>query len=407
MPDPRNQFLTRIFLGAASLLALIVFFSILGNLVENVDANEIMVLQAFPSGQLYVFSTPGPKWQGFGKVTKYHKRVQFNFLGSKDEKADVGMRIRFNDGGHAMVFGSFAWEMPLSDSMVIPLHMKYGSEDGIANQLIRPSAERSIYMTGPLMSSTESYAVRRPDLLSFIEDQLKFGVYRTRKIDMKAPDPITGQEKTISVVELVVDEKGVIQRQERSPLGEFGIRTFNLSLKEISYDESVEKQIRQQQEMAMAVQTAIAEAKQAEQRRITTEQSGMADAAKAKWDQEVVKATEVTAAQKRLAVAELDTKTADQEKRALTLRGEGEGAYRRAKIAGDNALDQRLAAWVEVQKAYAAAVGEYQGNWVPTIQSGAGSGGASQGISLLELMGAKAARDLSVDLNMSARKEAK
>lgn len=411
IPDQVNipkSTLNRIFLAAGALVGLIVLLSIGGNLIENVDANEIMVLQAFPSGQLYVFSTPGPKWQGFGKVTKYHKRVQFNFLGSKDEKADVGMRIRFNDGGHAMAFGSFAWEMPLADSMVIPLHMKYGSEEGIANQLIRPSAERSIYMTGPLMSSTESYAVRRPDLLSFIEDQLKFGVYRTRKIDMKAPDPITGQEKTISVVELVVDEKGVVQRQERSPLGEFGIRTFNLSLKEIQYDESVEKQIRQQQEMAMAVQTAIAEAKQAEQRRITTEQSGMADAAKAKWDQEVIKAKEVTAAQQRLAVAELDTKSAEQLKRRLILEGEGEGAKRRAIIAGDNALQARLDTWLEAQKAYATAIGEYTGNWVPTIQSGpTASGGTTQGINLLELMGAKAARDLSVDLNMSARKEAK
>lgn len=134
----------------------------------------------------------------------------------------------------------------------------------------------------------------------------------------------------------------------------------------------------------------------------------MADAAKAKWDQEVIKAKEVTAAQQRLAVAELDTKSAEQLKRRLILEGEGEGAKRRAIIAGDNALQARLDTWLEAQKAYATAIGEYTGNWVPTIQSGpTASGGTTQGINLLELMGAKAARDLSVDLNMSARKEAK
>ena len=42
----------------------------------------------------------------------------------------------------------------------------------------------------------------------------------------------------------------MIQRQERSPLGDFGIHTFNLSLNEISYDPTVEAQIKTQQEMA-------------------------------------------------------------------------------------------------------------------------------------------------------------
>ena len=397
-----HSLLTKIFLIAGPILGLILLISTAGNLFENVDANEIMVLQAVPSGKLSVFKTPGWKWQGFGKVTKYHKRVQFEFLADEKDHNE-GMRVRFNDGGHAAMFGSFAWEMPLADSMIIPLHMKYGSEMGIANQLIRPSAERCIYMTGPLMSSTESYAVRRPDLLSYIEDQLRLGVYKTKKIDMKAPDPITGQEKTISVVELVA-EATVIQRQERSPLSEFGIRTFNLSLKEIRYDESVEKQIRQQQEMAMAVQTAIAEAKQAEQRRITTEQSGMADAAKAKWDQEVIKAKEVTAAQQRLEVQTLDARAAAQEKLAMTLRGEGEGAYRRAKIAGDNALDQRLSAWVAVQNSYANALANAKVSWVPTVVTGGSGAPISSGQQLLELLGIKAAKDLALDLNMAKSK---
>jgi regulator of protease activity HflC (stomatin/prohibitin superfamily) len=400
-----ERILARLLLAGGALIALIVVLSMIGNLFEDVDANEIMVLQAVPSGHLSVYKTPGWKWQGFGRVTKYHKRVQFNFL-EVDKKREInsGLRVRFNDGGHAFAYGSFAWEMPIADSMVIPLHMKYGSEEGIANQLIRPSAERCVYMTGPLMSSTESYAVRRPDLLSYIEDQLQRGVYRTRKIDMKAPDPITGQEKTISVVELVADERGTILRQERSPLSEFGIRTFNLSLREITYDESVEKQIRQQQEMAMAVQTAIAEAKQAEQRRITTEQSGMADAAKAKWDQEVIKAKEVTAAQQRLAVADLDAQAAAKNKIKMTLDGEGEGAKRRAIIAGDNALDKRLDAWLKAQEFYADAIKNYQGNWVPTVVSGGGSGTATRGNELLEYMGIKAARDLALDMGMGTSK---
>jgi hypothetical protein len=105
------------------------------------------------------------------------------------------MRIRFNDGGHAACSGSFAWEMPPPSKSSAP--HAYGTEP--SEQLIRPSAERSVYMTGPLMSSTESYAVRRPDLLSFIEDQLKLGVYKTRKVDMKVgPDHGPGRKPSRS-----------------------------------------------------------------------------------------------------------------------------------------------------------------------------------------------------------------
>lgn len=403
-PDPRNAFLTRIFLGIAGIVTLIVVFSIGGNLLENVNANEIMVIQAVPSGQQTVYTTPGWKWQGFGHVTKYHKRSQFWFSAKSDQgaKTDESMRLRFNDGGHANASGSFAWEMPISPAAVLQLHNRYGSEQAVAQQLIRPSSERAVYFSGPLMSSTESYASKRSDLLNYIEDQLQRGLYKTQRRDVKVKDAITGEEKTATIVEIATDDKGTPIRQEDSPLSQFGIHVFNLSLNEIKYEDTVENQIKQQQQMQMAVQTAISEAKQAEQRRITTEQSGMADAAKAKWDQEVIKAKEVTAAQQRLAVAELDAKAAEATKRKLILEGEGEGAKRRAIISGDNALQARLDVWLEAQKAYATAIGDYQGNWVPTIQSG-GSAAGTQGISLLELMGAKAARDLAVDLNMSPK----
>lgn len=394
----------RLFVALVAGTVLIIALSALGNLMENVNANEIMVVQAVPSGQQVVYTTPGWKWQGFGHVTKYHKRSQFWFSSKGDQgaKVDESMRLRFNDGGHANASGSFAWEMPVATTAVLALHNRYGSEQAVAQQLIRPSGERAVYFSGPLMSSTESYAAKRSDLLNYIEDQLQRGLYKTQRRDIKVKDAITGEEKNATIVEIAQDDKGTPLRQEMSPLAEFGIHVFNLSLNEIKYEETVENQIKQQQQMQMAVQTAIAEAKQAEQRRITTEQSGMADAAKAKWDQEVVKAKEVTAAQQRLAVAELDAKAAEATKRKLILEGEGEGAKRRAIIAGDNALQARLDTWLEAQKYYATAIGDYKGNWVPTIQTG--GTGPAQGVNLLELMGAKAARDLAVDLNMAAKR---
>lgn len=404
--DVRPAAIHRTFLAIVVGVVLIFGLIFMGNIFENVDANEIMVVQAVPSGHQSVYTTPGWKWQGFGRVTKYHKRSQFWFSAKGDQgaKTDESMRLRFNDGGHANASGSFAYEMPVSTIGVLALHNRYGSEIAMAQQLIRPSAERAVYFSGPLMSSTESYAAKRSDLLNFIEDQLQRGLYKTQRRDVKVHDAITGEEKNATIVEIAQDDKATPLRQEESPLAQFGIHIFNLSLNEIKYEETVEKQIRTQQQMQMAVQTAIAEAKQAEQRRITTEQSGMADAAKAKWEQEVVKATEVTAAQKRLAVSVLDAQAAEQTKRKLILEGEGEGAKRRAIISGDNALDKRLEAWLESQKFWAEAFANYGGKVVPDVVMGnttGGTGGGNNGFTqAMDMVGIKMARDLSLDMQM-------
>ena len=58
---------------------------------------------------------------------------------------------------------------------------------------------------------------------------------------------------------------------------------------------------------------------------------------------------------------------------------------------------------MEVQKAWADGFSKYQGNIVPTIQSGTTSG-ANGATSFMEIMGAKAARDLALDLNTKVNK---
>ena len=73
----------------------------------------------------------------------------------------------------------------------------------------------------------------------------------------------------------------------------------------IDYDVEVENQIKVQQQAYMQVQTAIANSKKAEQDAITTELQGKAAAAKAKWEQEVIKAQAITQAQQEKEVAEL------------------------------------------------------------------------------------------------------
>jgi hypothetical protein len=348
---------------------------------EGVDADEILVVQDPFDGELHWYTTAGLKWQGFGKVTTYKKRSIYDF----------NSRIRFNEGGHAMLAGSMQWEMPLAENQLTEIHTRFGSNEAVAKQLIEVVTNKSIYMTGPLLSSTESYAEKRPNLLFWVEDQINHGVYQTTRKDVRMIDPITGEEKTVSVAEISLDSTGVPLRQEAGQLTVFGIRPFNYAVTEITYDDKVERQIQLQQENIMAVQTAMAQARKAEQDALTVEQQG------------AVKAKAVTEAQQRLEVAQLDAEAAAQERLANIRRGEGDARRRELVMSADGALTQKLEAWLEAQKVWATAVSNYKGSWVPSVVMG-GTGQQGNGANdLIDLLTAQTARQLALDMQVPER----
>ncbi len=373
----------------AGVLSIVLLISI-GSLVENVDADEIMVIQDPMDGELHWYTSAGMKWQGFGKVTSYPRRSEYSFSQS----------VKFNDGGHGTIWGSTQWEMPQSDSLLNQLHSKYPGVARIQEQIIQTVTNKSIYMTGPLMSSRESYAERRNDLIRFVEDQIENGVYRTRSRDIRVVDPISGQEKTAIVVEIVNGPDGLPARQEASVVKQFGIRTFNFSIDSIPYDKTVEDQIAEQQKLAMQIQTSIAQARQAEQRRITAQANGEALAAEARWKQEAVRAESVTVYQRRLDQARLDAQAAEQYKKAEILRGEGDATRRRLVMQADGALTQKIDAWVRINQSYAENFSKYTGQWVPSVVMGrdGASGSGSGAADFMSLLTAQSARQLGLDL---------
>lgn len=385
--------------GAVLLLILVLYLSL--SMITHVDQNQVMVIQ-YPNGSLSWFQDGGYHLQWFGKVVKFDRRKQLSFS-DKDEQGNAlnqQIKIRFNDGGHAEIFGSVSWEIPSDVSHLTKMYQKYGNEEGVERDLVDTVVAKSITMTGPLMSSKESYSEKKNDLIQDIEDQMQHGVYQTETQEREVVDPLSGEKRIMNVV-LIKQKDGQQLRQERSPLEEFGIRTYNLSIKNIVYDGTVEKQIQQQQQAVMQVQTAIAQAKQAEQQAITAAKNGEAEAAKAKWEQEVVKAKAVTEAQQKLEVAQLDAKAAEQFRIAETLRGEGEGARRRAVMQADGALEKKLEAFVKINEVYANAIKDHQGSWSPQIMMGAGAtSGGMNAEQLIQLFTAKTAHDLSLNLGL-------
>ena len=375
---------------AITVVALILTPMIFSMAFESINADEILVVQDPIDGELHWYVNAGLKWQGWGRITKYRKRSIYDFES----------KIRFNEGGHGTLVGSMQYEMPLDVEHLTQLHTRFGSQDAVQKQLVEVVTNKSIYMTGPLLSSTESYAEKRPNLIFWVEDQIKEGVYQTIRSDIKTRDPITGEEKTVTVAAIAHSDDGIPLRQESAQLIGFGLRPFNFTVTQIAYDAKVEAQIQLQQENIMAVQTAMAQARKAEQEALTVEQQGRALAATQKWEQEAIKAKAVTLAQQNLEVAELDARAASQERIANIRRGEGEARRRQLVMAADGALTLKLEAWLEAQKVWAEAVAKYTGAWVPSIVMG-GEGQTGNGANeLIDLLTAQTARQLSLDLTL-------
>jgi regulator of protease activity HflC (stomatin/prohibitin superfamily) len=393
---------TKIFIIASTVIVSILLLFIGSSLVVNLESDKVMVIQSL-GGDLTCYTKPGWQLQWLGHVTKYPRQESYDFLKEKSG-TDNSKKLRFNDGGHADLSGSVNWLMPSDCKSIIAIQQNFGSPEGVISKGISKMVDGAIFMSGPLMSSTESSAERRAELVQYINDQAQNGTYVTTTETITAPDPITGEKKPIMLVKIAHDDKGNPKRQQGSILDEYGIKLQPVSIRAIDYDGVVEKQIAQRQEATTQVQISKAAALRAEQEAITAAKQGEANAAKAKWEQETDKAKAVVKAQQNLEVATLDAKAAEQYKREQILRGEGDGERRRLVMQADGALDKKLETWLKGQELWANAFKDHQGALVPSIMMGGGSGGSNAAFTaqnMMELIGINQAKQLAVNLDAS------
>jgi hypothetical protein len=380
------------------ILAVFLIFGI-PTIIENLDASEVMVIQSI-TGELNVYTEPGPQWQWGGTVTTYPRQRQYVF-GNEDGK-DTSIKLQFNDGGVATLHGSVNWEMPLDKESILKIHKNFGSAEAVEKRAVVKMMDAATYLAGPLMSSIESAGERRAELVNVINDQAERGVYVTRVNTIVKKDDLTKEEKTVNVTEIQRNNDGTPKRQQGSILSEFNIRLQPISIKNLDYDSVVKQQIVDRQKSTTAVQLAIAQALKAEQDAITAEKNGMATAAEARWKQETVKAQKVTEAEQRRDVAKLAKDEAEFYKAQQILIGQGDAERKRLVMAADGALDPKLKAYIEVNSMYAKAIGDYQGNWVPTVVMGDKQGGNGTGAqALIDMLSAKTAKELSLDMSLT------
>lgn len=353
----------------------------LGKIGEDVK-NETIVVNQYPfTGNMEYWTSPGFHWQWWGKTTTYYKTQQLWF-GSDSEAGDQQEKpipVIFNDASDGMIYGSLRVKLPTDPKYLARIQTDYNGMDRLMNDLVRPTVTKVIYASGPLMSAFESYAEKKNDLIEYITDQLNNGVYKTAIKRSEVLDAITGEKKVINVATLIPDSlaAGGYKRSESSPFAYYGLEIGQVAVSKIAYSDKVNKQIAQQQEANMLIQTSRAKSAAAAQEAIRAEEEGKALAMKAKWEQEKIKAVEVTKAEQEYEVARLSALKAKEDAKRIEAQGMAEAAAARAKVlAGLDPL-QRATIDKETTIGVAQALANSNVRWVPEVMIIGGKEGAS------------------------------
>jgi hypothetical protein len=403
--------------GGAILLILVIW--LLYQLIGINDAGHRTVIQ-YLNGTVVVRFEPGIYVAWFGKTTLYNDVITFDF--DKNEAVgeasldQPGISVRYQDGGTGTIYGKARFSLPRDEETMISLHKAFRSNEGVSYKLIKSVTEESMNMTAGLMSSEEAYAEKRGTFIEWSHDQLQNGKYRTELKEAVATEEVTGRRVVKNIPVIAFGKDGLPQHVD-SDLKIYGITVSGYQITDWNFEPKTLEQIAKKREATMAIITAKAQAEQAKQEAITAEEKGKADVMKAKYEKEVekeravveaqkVKEVAVIAAQQAVDVAEQGKLEAEQRKLAAVeykqeqiMRGEGDAAYKRQVMQADGALQQKLDAWIKVNSRYADAIEKQK--WVPEISLGAsGATGVAGAQSLVDLLLAKTAKDLALDMQI-------
>lgn len=372
--------------GIVIAIIAVVFVCFSGMLFEQTDRSKIYVCQMPFTGEYKVWTEGKLEWQGGGDIDVYRKTSQIVYEGLKKVGEDYVLvgdnpaaKTTFNDNGKGYIIGSFRVEMPTDNKHIEKIQEDYGSEESLIEALVKPQLYKVITACGPLMSSLESVAETRTDLIAHITDQLNNGVYKTKVIKIQVPNTITGELETRNQADLIEDTTapGGYLRQEVSPFGKYGIKCGQVSVIDIKYDDDTQKQIDAQRNANLASITLKTQALEFQQKAIKAEEEGKAAAAEARWEQEKEKAIAVTRAQQEFEVAELEAKKAKQIALKVQAEGEAKAAANRALVQAGLTPAERAEWDYKTAVGIAEALSKSNVRWVPEIIMGNGGNGGS------------------------------
>jgi hypothetical protein len=395
------------------LLILVVIFFLIVNPFSWNDAGNRTVVERTTGEQVVQFA-PGIFYAGFfAKEKEWPNQISVTYqedapnLGLEDNGIEVGdIMIRFSDATTADVKGITQFILPSDEKEMILIHNTHRTPQSLVVKRLAPYTKECLQSSAQLMSSEKHYGGGRAQMAQDFMDQLKEGVYLLRTEENVVFDSLESEKKRVYQTEIQIDAKSALPKRKLSSIKEYGITVADAAITDVDYEDKVDQKL-------IKIIDAVTKSSISKQELMTAQQQTLT--AKAKGEQALVEIEyqQKQEQTKQVVEAETKVKVAEQDKLQQKIAYEGAileakkikeladaQAYARSRIMqADGALEMKLNAQIEVQKAWAEAFSKYTGAIVPQFQTaGAGGANGNGALNFMEIITAKTAKDFALEL---------
>ena len=372
------------------------------------------VIESRATGSLSVKFSNGFYFTLFGKTTEYPDIMTVSF--TKDETSSTvdiePITIRFNDATSATATGVTKFMLPKSDSLMVQLHRDYRNVDNLAITGFKPFVMECLKNSSQLMSSEMHYLGGRSTMSQYFQDQLQDGVYILETEEKIVTDSVEKENKRVYLTKIAKTKSGEFERK-RSMLTQYGIGITDAVISDVDYEERVDNLLGLKIDATSKTSISKQELMKAQQEALTEEAKGKKVLVETEYKELQNQKTQVIQAETQVKLAQQAVQLQEQEKlkaqksyeasifeaKKTKELAEAEAFAKKAVMVADGALEKRLAAIVEINKAYADAIGKQP--LVPSTYIGGGANGqVPNSTALVDMLLVKTSKEIA-DLTKS------
>lgn len=428
-------------LGGAALAALSLVAITLGGFSYNDAGYNQHVRTIF--GSESAVTTTGWYFSGWGSSTQYPHFITV----AHTSDADAGgtnisppYRVRTADNWNGDVTQTTRFAIPQDEAQFLDMARALRSPERLVTSVLRPAVTASLDSVANMFTMEEYYAGgQRDQFKTEYQDAITKGRARVRQTtrvtsnvvtdsdaaanDLDATDEGDSVGKTEQrrvVMVPVTDAEGNVIRS-RHDYTSYGITVASAILEQLDPDDRFEDQIEARRQAASRRIIAQEERREQEEQRLLAIQRGQTNIATRQAEAEVAQIEKTTNAEttRQLAViaanqrkeeaviaketAEIDLERARIQAETQETLADAAAYERRAILEADNALTQRLEAWVTSQQYWAEAAAKIN---VPTTVFAGGSDGATGNAlgtveQFMQMMTANAAQQIGLNTQIA------
>ena len=401
----------RVIIGGVSLVVLLIVFAFINPFSYNDATERTVVTQT--SGKQFVQFKAGVFYSGFfSREQAWPNQISVSYtdtafdgsLSIHDNTIEIGIirDVRFNDATTASMSGITQFILPVDSKSMLEIHNAHKTPEALVQRRLAPYTVECLKSSAQLMSSEMHYSGGRAQLTQDYMDQLKNGSYLLNIRETYDFDSTENVRKRIYSVQIQTEPNGG-RKRKFSSIKEYSVVIGDAQIIDVDYELKVDEMLGKKITAATDASVSKQRLMTAQQKAMTAEAEGKQKLVEIEYTQKQEQTKQVVAAQTLVELAKQDLIKQDialqaSAKEAAKIKTLADAnAYEKQRlIQADGALAQKLEAWLEAQRAWATAFGGFQGNLVPLYQTG--SGGNSNALNWMEIMGMKAAKDLNLEL---------